>query len=100
MTHFLVVASNQFGVLARITAVVSSTGANIDTAAAYPVAESGVSVVHLRVGCDSTVAERIRRKLARLVEVIEVRTDEAQSTLSIDLGRFLPREKPEAQLVV
>ena len=89
MTHFLVVANNRFGVLARITAVVSSTGANIDTVAAYPVAGSDVSIVHLRVDSESIIAERLRRKLSRLVEVVEVRTDQEQSPLSIDLGRFM-----------
>jgi acetolactate synthase small subunit len=90
MTHLLVVATNRFGVLARITAVVSSTGANIETAAAYPVADSGVSIVHMRIDADSVMAERIRRKIGRLVEVIEARTDEEQSPLSVDMGRFIP----------
>ena len=91
MTHFLVVATNHFGVLARITAVVSATGSNIRTAAAYPVAESGVSIVHLSVESDRTIAERLRRKLMRLTEVIEVRADREESPLSIDMGRYLEK---------
>ena len=91
MTHFLVVATNRFGVLARITAVVSATGTNIRTAAAYPVAESDVSIVHLSVESDAIMAERLRRKLMRLVEVIEVRTEVHEKTLSIDMGRYLEK---------
>ena len=91
MTHFLVVATNRFGVLARITAVVSATGTNIRTAAAYPVTDSDVSIVHLSVESDATIAERLRRKLMRLVEVIEVRTERHETSLSIDMGRYLEK---------
>lgn len=91
MTHFLVVASNRFGVLARITAVVSATGTNIRTAAAYPVADSDVAIVHLSVESDETISDRLRRKLMRLTEVIEVRAERQERPLSIDMGRYLEK---------
>ena len=91
MTHFLVVATNRCGVLARITAIVSATGTNIRTAAAYPVAESDVAIVHLSVESDAIIAERLRRKLMRIVEVIEVRAEVHEKTLSIDMGRYLEK---------
>lgn len=91
MTHFLVVASNRFGVLARITAVVSATGTNIRTAAAYPVADSDVAIVHLSVESDETISDRLRRKLMRLAEVIEVRAERPEKPLSIDMGRYLEK---------
>jgi acetolactate synthase small subunit len=72
MTHLLLVTANRFGVLARITSVVSSAGANIETAAAYPIAASSMSIVHLCIDADGVLAERLRRKLSRLVEVLEV----------------------------
>jgi acetolactate synthase small subunit len=89
MTHFLVVTLNQNGVLARITSVVSALGTNIETMAAYPVAGSEYSIVHLHVDAETVQADRIRRKLSRLVDVLEVRMDEEQTPLSIDFGAIM-----------
>jgi acetolactate synthase small subunit len=86
MTHYFVVSRNIFGVLARVTGIVSASGVNIDSAAAYPISGSELSVIHLRLTVDSAQAERLRRKLARLVVVLEVRMDEELRSLSVDLG--------------
>ena len=43
--QFLLLTTNRFGVLSRITSVVSSFGANIDTVSVYPVGDSGNSIV-------------------------------------------------------
>ena len=47
MTRFLLLTTNRSGVLSRIISMVSSTGANIESAVAYPLGDSGISVVHL-----------------------------------------------------
>jgi acetolactate synthase small subunit len=86
MTHFFAVTCNRFGVLARITSVVSGSGLNIETAAAYPIGGSELSVIHLRVSADRGQAERVRRKLERLVDVLEVRSDHDQQSLAVELG--------------
>ena len=76
MTHLLALTSDTCGVLARITSIVCASGINIDTAAAYPMGDSGLSVVHLRVGADAQAAGRLRRKVSKLVDVVEVHTGE------------------------
>lgn len=84
MTHFLVVTTNRTGVLARISSIVSSTGANIETASVYPVGDADLSVVHLRVDSGPEQAGRIQRKLTRLVDVMEVRVEDQQIPLSLN----------------
>lgn len=86
MTHVFLLVVNRYGVLARITAVVCSGGTNIDSAAAYPVVGSDLSVVHLRMDADFIQLERIKRKLTKLVEVVEVRSDGEQTPLAIDFA--------------
>jgi acetolactate synthase small subunit len=97
MAHLLLVTTNRFGVLARITSIVSSAGANIETAAAYPIEASDMSIVHLRINADSVLTERLRRKLSRLVDVAEVKVDEDHALLSIDLGRMTIATEPLRQ---
>jgi acetolactate synthase small subunit len=87
--HLLLLTANRFGVLARITAIVSSTGVNIDTAAAYPISGADLSVVHLSLQADRIVVQRAARKLSRLVDVVEVRIDEEKSQVSIDFGKLV-----------
>ena len=94
MTHFLVVSRNRPGVLARVASVVSASGTNIDTATAYPIGDSDLSVLHLRVSANGLDSDRVRRKLMRLVDVIEVRTDEETGKLGIDLGRLMSFAQP------
>ena len=87
--HLLLLTTNRFGVLARITSVVSSAGINIDTAAAYPVAESDLSIVHLSLQADGIAIQRAARRLSRLVDVLEVRADENAAPLSVDFSWHL-----------
>ena len=87
MTYLLLMTTNRFGVLARITSIVSSAGANIETAAAYPIGASDMSIVHLRIDAGEVLTERLRRKLSRLVDVAAIKVDEEQTHFSMDLGR-------------
>ncbi|HYO80282.1 MAG TPA: hypothetical protein VES20_02690 [Bryobacteraceae bacterium] len=88
MTHLLVLTSNCCGVLARITSIVSACGINIQTAAAYPVGDSELSVVHLHVNAGEQEAERVRRKVSRLIDVLEARTEQEQCSSAVHLGMF------------
>ena len=94
MTHFLVVSRNRPGVLARVASIVSASGTNIHSATAYPIGDSDLSILHLRIMTIGTDAERFRRKLVRLVDVVEVRTDEEPGNAAIDLGQLLPFVQP------
>ncbi len=86
MIHLLAVTTNRSGVLARITSIVCASGINIETAAAYPMGEVGLSVVHLCIRAEAEFAERVRRKVARLVDVIEVRVEAEAAGASVQLG--------------
>lgn len=87
--HLLLLTTNRFGVLARIASVVSSVGINIDTAAAYPVTGSDLSIVHLSLNADHIAIQRAARRLRRLVDVVEVRANEDAAPLSFDFGRHI-----------
>lgn len=86
MTQLLVLTSNCCGVLARITSIVSASGINIQTAAAYPIGDSELSMIHLRVAAERDQAERVRRKVSRLIDVIEARTEHEQDGAVVHLG--------------
>jgi acetolactate synthase small subunit len=85
VTRFLLLTTNRSGVLSRIISMVSSTGANIESAVAYPAGDSGISVVHLVSDNSPIVRERLVRKLSRLVDVIECSATEEGGSLSVDL---------------
>ena len=70
--QFLLLTSNRFGVLSRITSVVSSFGINIDTVCVYPAGDSGNSVVCLTITASDSTRERLHRRLSRLIDVIEI----------------------------
>ena len=73
--QFLILAANKFGVLSRITSIVSSLGANIETVAVYPLQNSELSVVQITAEGSETQRARLLRKLTRLVDVVECSSD-------------------------
>jgi acetolactate synthase small subunit len=85
--QFLLLTTNRFGVLSRITSVVSSFGANIDTVSVYPVGDSGNSIVCFTLTASDTLRQRLHRKLSRLIDVIEI-----SSGLESDLRFAHPNE--------
>jgi acetolactate synthase small subunit len=87
--HLLLLTTNRFGVLARITSIVSSVGINIETAAAYPVAGSDLSIVHLTLQADCIVIRRAAGRLSRLVDVLEVRVNEETTPVSFGFSKHL-----------
>lgn len=91
MTRFLLLTTNRSGVLSRIISMVSSTGANIESAVAYPLGDSGISVVHLISEVSTVLRDRLVRKLSRLIDVIECSADDESANVSID---FTTRLQP------
>jgi acetolactate synthase small subunit len=84
MTHFLLIAANRHGVLARVIAVVSSIGANIESVRVCPVPASEVSVIEIHVLLSPEQRDRVLRKLGRLVDVLSVSGSEAGAGLSVN----------------
>ena len=91
--QFLLLTTNRFGVLSRITSVVSAFGANIDTISVYPVGESGNSVVCFTLPASDTLRQRLHRKLSRLIDVIEI-----SSGLESELRFVHPEQSSAARL--
>lgn len=78
MTHLCVVTCNRFGVLARIATIISASGVNIESATVCPIGGSQLSEVRLRIDACAVQTERLRRKLLRLVDVVEVQAGVAE----------------------
>jgi acetolactate synthase small subunit len=89
LTQFLLLTTNRSGVLSRITSIVSSTGANIESAAVYPVGASEFAAVHLVAESSDVLRERLVRKLSRLIDVIECSATDRSGNLSIDIAAHL-----------
>ncbi len=85
MAHFVVLVSNRCGVLARVTSIISSTSANIQSCRVTEIPGSATSVLALHVQSSDLQTRAIRRKLGRLIEVIEVQCDEDECS---DAGRL------------
>lgn len=75
MVQLVVLVSNRCGVLARVTSVISSVGANIRRCHVTEVPDSAMSVLSLGVQADEPQARAILRKLGRLIEVVEAVCD-------------------------
>ena len=72
MYQLSVLAENKPGVLMRVAGVVTARGLNIHRAVIEP--EGDYSHSCLSFDADSIRQEQIRRKVQRLIEVIEVRS--------------------------
>ena len=67
-----VLVENEPGVLARVAALFSRRGFNIESLAVGPAEEPGLSRIILRCEGDERTRTRLRSQLERLVEVLEV----------------------------
>jgi acetolactate synthase small subunit len=83
MTHILLIAANRHGVLARVIGVVSSIGANIESARVCPVPGSEVSVIEIYTSLSPEQRDRVLRKVGRLVDVLSVSGCDAGAGLSV-----------------
>jgi glycine cleavage system regulatory protein len=75
MVQLVVVATNQCGVMARVTSVISCVGTNIVRCHVMEVPESAMSVLTFSLQADEPQTKAILRKLSRLVEVVETLCD-------------------------
>lgn len=85
MRHVLsVLVQNKFGVLARISALISARGFNIDSLSVGETEDPRISRMCIVVKGDDPVIEQIIKQLRRLVETLKI-TDLAE-------GRYVERE--------
>ena len=73
MKHLISVeVENKFGVLARITALFSARGFNIDSLAVGETEDPTVSQITMVVPGDDQVIEQVIKQLRKLIDVIKV----------------------------
>ena len=75
---------NQFGVLARISGLISARAFNIDSLTVSATEDPTVSRMTIVVDADTLKLEQVKRQLNRLIDVIEVR--------ELKEGQYLDRE--------
>jgi len=68
-----VIVENQFGVLARISGLISARAFNIDSLTVSATEDPTVSHMTIVVDADQQKLEQVKRQLGRLVDVIKVR---------------------------
>lgn len=71
-----IVAANQTGVLARITAFLSRCGINTESLSAEIVKESGLSSIHIFMNGDESVIRYIPKQLEKQVDILSVVVDD------------------------
>lgn len=85
MKHTIsVLVENHFGVLARVSALFSARGYNIDSLCVGETEDPSVSRMTVVVRGDDTVLDQIIKQLNKLVDVIEV--------IDLTAGDFVERE--------
>ena len=75
---------NHFGVLARVSGLISARGFNIDSLTVSTTEDPTISRMTIVVDADVQKLEQVKRQLGRLVDVIEVQ--------ELKEGEFLDRE--------
>jgi len=75
---------NHFGVLARVSGLISARGFNIDSLTVSTTEDPTVSRMTIVVDADAQKLEQVKRQLGRLIDVIEVQ--------ELKEGEFIDRE--------
>jgi acetolactate synthase-1/3 small subunit len=75
---------NHFGVLARVSGLISARGFNIDSLTVSTTEEPTISRMTIVVDADAQKLEQVKRQLGRLIDVIEVQ--------ELKDGEFIDRE--------
>ncbi|MBI4343820.1 MAG: acetolactate synthase small subunit [Candidatus Omnitrophica bacterium] len=78
------VVENHFGVLARMSGLISARGFNIDSLTVSATEDPTISRMTIVVDADATKLEQVKNQLNRLVDVIEV--------AQLQPGEFIDRE--------
>jgi len=99
-----VLVENKFGVLARVTSLISRRGYNIDSLAVAPTDDPRFSRITIVVDAEATPMDQIIKQLAKLINVIdirELRPDEAveRELLLITVRADAERRAEVAELV-
>ncbi|MDZ7640225.1 MAG: hypothetical protein U5J83_18555 [Bryobacterales bacterium] len=71
MMKLVFVTTNQCGVLARVTSIISSVSANIQRCSVSTKADPSLSILTFQIQATEEQGKAIRRKALRLVEVLE-----------------------------
>lgn len=91
---------NHFGVLARVSGLISARGFNIDSLTVSTTEDPTISRMTIVVDADAIKLEQVKAQLGRLIDVIEVQ--ELKDGLFIDrellLARVRTNGKPRAEL--
>lgn len=72
MSTFVFLSTNQCGVLARVTSIISSTSANIRRCSVSELPDASLAVLSFDIDASEDQARAIERKASRLVDVLEV----------------------------
>ena len=75
---------NHFGVLARVSGLISARGFNIDSLTVSTTEDPTVSRMTIVVDADAVKLEQVKRQLGRLIDVIDVQ--------ELKEGQFIDRE--------
>ncbi len=74
-----VLVENKSGVLARVSALFSRRGFNIESLAVGPTENPGLSRMTIVVDAESAPLEQVTKQLNKLIEVIKIARDTAPS---------------------
>ena len=83
---------NHFGVLARVSGLISARAFNIDSLTVSTTEDPSISCMTIVVDADALKLEQVKRQLNRLIDVIEVQ--------ELKEGAFLDRELLLARVTV
>ena len=86
-----VLVENHFGVLARVSGLISARGFNIDSLTVSTTEEPTISRMTIVVDADALKLEQVKSQLNRLIDVIEVQ--ELKEGLFLDRELLLARVK-------
>jgi len=81
---------NHFGVLSRVSGLISARGFNIDSLTVSTTEDPTISRMTIVVDADAQKLEQVKRQLGRLIDVIEVQ--------ELKEGQFIDRELLLAQV--
>jgi len=80
-----VVVENQFGVLARVSSLISARGFNIDSLTVSTTEDPTISRMTIVVDADAIKLEQVKNQLRRLIDVIEVQEFKEQQFIDREL---------------
>jgi len=77
---------NKFGVLARVSALFSARGYNIDSLAVSRTEQEDISVMTIVVNGDDRILEQVKKQLNKLIDVIKVSDHAVHTSIQRELA--------------